>query len=95
LGLLREALTPEFVVSLYRTTTAEARNMPIVVIPSLPPGPDGDLTVGQVSELDDRGGLTPKAGGRLLDGRTWDEMPAVLSGGRNANIDKQTTLSLE
>jgi protein gp37 len=23
------------------------------------------------------GGLTPKAGGRLLDGRTWDEFPAV------------------
>jgi protein gp37 len=21
------------------------------------------------------GGLTPKSGGRLLDGRTWDEMP--------------------
>ncbi|WP_326672595.1 hypothetical protein [Streptomyces canus] len=21
------------------------------------------------------GGLTPKAGGRLLDGRTWDEYP--------------------
>jgi hypothetical protein len=23
------------------------------------------------------GGLTPKAGGRLLDGRTWDEFPVV------------------
>ena len=23
------------------------------------------------------GGLTPKAGGRLLDGRTWDEYPAT------------------
>jgi protein gp37 len=23
------------------------------------------------------GGRTPKAGGRELDGRTWDEMPAV------------------
>jgi protein gp37 len=23
------------------------------------------------------GGLTPKAGGRELDGRTWDEFPAV------------------
>jgi protein gp37 len=23
------------------------------------------------------GGRTPKAGGRLLDGRTWDEMPAI------------------
>jgi len=21
------------------------------------------------------GGLTPKSGGRVLDGRTWDEMP--------------------
>jgi len=25
------------------------------------------------------GGLTPKAGGRLLDGRTWDEMPRTLA----------------
>jgi protein gp37 len=25
------------------------------------------------------GGLTPKAGGRVLDGRTWDQMPAVTS----------------
>lgn len=25
------------------------------------------------------GGRTPKAGGRILDGRTWDEMPAVAS----------------
>jgi len=24
------------------------------------------------------GGRTPRAGGRLLDGRTWDEMPATL-----------------
>ncbi|WP_220205001.1 DUF5131 family protein [Reticulibacter mediterranei] len=23
------------------------------------------------------GGLTPKSGGRLLDGRTWDEFPQV------------------
>jgi protein gp37 len=23
------------------------------------------------------GGLTPKAGGRLLDGRTWDEYPVI------------------
>jgi len=23
------------------------------------------------------GGLTPKAGGRLLDGRTWDQYPAA------------------
>jgi protein gp37 len=23
------------------------------------------------------GGVSPKAGGRLLDGRTWDEFPAV------------------
>lgn len=23
------------------------------------------------------GGDTPKAGGRILDGRTWDEFPAV------------------
>jgi protein gp37 len=26
------------------------------------------------------GGLTPKAGGRLLDGRTWDEYPAMPTG---------------
>lgn len=25
------------------------------------------------------GGLTPKSGGRLLDGRTWDEFPAVAA----------------
>ena len=25
------------------------------------------------------GGRTPKAGGRLLDGRTWDELPAAAS----------------
>ncbi|MGA2165176.1 MAG: DUF5131 family protein, partial [Solirubrobacteraceae bacterium] len=24
------------------------------------------------------GGRTPKAGGRFLDGRTWDEMPSRL-----------------
>ena len=29
------------------------------------------------------GGRTPKAGGRELDGRTWDQMPAVLPGGGN------------
>jgi protein gp37 len=23
------------------------------------------------------GGLTPKSGGRMLDGRTWDEMPHI------------------
>ena len=27
------------------------------------------------------GGRTPKANGRLLDGRTWDEMPVVLNEG--------------
>jgi len=26
------------------------------------------------------GGLTPHTGGRLLDGRTWDEMPTVING---------------
>lgn len=26
------------------------------------------------------GGRTPKAGGRLLDGRTWDEMPSTTTG---------------
>jgi protein gp37 len=28
------------------------------------------------------GGRTPKANGRLLDGRTWDEMPRTLTSGR-------------
>ncbi|WP_449352112.1 DUF5131 family protein [Streptomyces shaanxiensis] len=28
------------------------------------------------------GGLTPKAGGRLLDGRTWDEYPTTVSRSR-------------
>jgi protein gp37 len=27
------------------------------------------------------GGRTPKAGGRLLDGRTWDEMPTAHTSG--------------
>jgi protein gp37 len=31
------------------------------------------------------GGPTPKAGGRLLDGRTWDEMPAITHYGPAAN----------
>jgi protein gp37 len=31
------------------------------------------------------GGLTPKAGGRLLDGRTWDEMPAITFNGQAAS----------
>lgn len=53
-------------------------------------GPDfRPLDVGWVRDLRDRrvsmriplffkqiGGLTPKAGGRLLDGRTWDQYPA-------------------
>jgi protein gp37 len=30
------------------------------------------------------GGRTPKAGGRMLDGRTWDELPAI------GNILEQT-----
>ncbi len=47
------------------------------------------LDLGWVRDLRDRcvsmriplffkqiGGLTPKAGGRLLDGRTWDQYPA-------------------
>jgi protein gp37 len=28
------------------------------------------------------GGPTPKAGGRLLDGRTWDEMPQRVTEGQ-------------
>ena len=53
-------------------------------------GPDfRPLDLGWVGDLRDRcvsmqiplffkqiGGLTPKAGGRLLDGRTWDQYPA-------------------
>ncbi len=35
------------------------------------------------------GGPTPKAGGRLLDGRTWDEMPATASeGGHGAAAER-------
>jgi protein gp37 len=30
------------------------------------------------------GGLTPKSGGRLLDGRTWDEMPPLALAGTRA-----------
>jgi protein gp37 len=30
------------------------------------------------------GGPTPKSGGRLLDGRTWDEMPPLALGGTGA-----------
>ena len=30
------------------------------------------------------GGRTPKAGGRLLDGRTWDELPLPLPSMRSA-----------
>ncbi len=54
-------------------------------------GPDfRPLDLGWVRDLRDRcvsiriplffkqiGGLTPKAGGRLLDGRTWDQYPAM------------------
>jgi protein gp37 len=29
------------------------------------------------------GGRTPKAGGRLLDGRTWDQFPTVQAGARH------------
>jgi protein gp37 len=27
------------------------------------------------------GGITPKAGGRVLDGRTWDEYPTMVLAG--------------
>ena len=57
-------------------------------------GPDfRPLDLGWVRELRDRcvsmriplffkqiGGLTPKAGGRLLDGRTWDQYPTMMAG---------------
>lgn len=32
------------------------------------------------------GGLTPKAGGRRLEGRTWDEMPSVSSMARPSRV---------
>ena len=34
------------------------------------------------------GGATPKSGGRLLDGRTWDEMPAAMPS-RHENVNDQ------
>ena len=32
------------------------------------------------------GGRTPKAGGRTLDGRTWDDMPAVIPSRRTPAV---------
>jgi len=40
------------------------------------------------------GGRTPKAGGRLLDGRTWDEMPALLVNQEQKRSELQPSLSL-
>jgi hypothetical protein len=34
------------------------------------------------------GGATPKAGGRELDGRTWDEMPTVEPAFQSDNGEK-------
>ena len=34
------------------------------------------------------GGRTPKAGGRLLDGRTWDQMPSALDLGRKPGSEQ-------
>jgi len=39
---------------------------------------DRALSTGTAFFFKQWGGRTPKAGGRLLDGRTWDEMPSVL-----------------
>ncbi len=40
------------------------------------------------------GGRTPKAGGRLLDGRTWDEMPMMRTAGNGARTGVQAELPL-
>lgn len=40
------------------------------------------------------GGITPKANGRVLDGRTWDDMPVLPNGCRSAHMEAQTELPL-
>jgi protein gp37 len=40
------------------------------------------------------GGKTPKARGRLLDGRTWDEMPATLSQERPVPVSRTRRLAM-
>ena len=39
------------------------------------------------------GGRTPKAGGRLLDGRTWDEFPQLPTMGNPKTDAIQGTLT--
>src|SRR5262249_38396619 len=39
------------------------------------------------------GGRTPKSGGRLLDGRTWDEMPAGLATFLVAELQQPSRIS--
>jgi protein gp37 len=41
------------------------------------------------------GGRTPKAGGRELDGRTWDEMPALLPERHPSPPEESPVLSLD
>lgn len=40
------------------------------------------------------GGITPKANGRVLDGRTWDDMPALPNACRSPRMEAQTELPL-
>jgi protein gp37 len=41
----------------------------------MPPPPQGHQSAQIVQSTVQWGGRTPKAGGRMLDGRVWDEMP--------------------
>lgn len=41
---------------------------------------DRCVTAGVAFFFKQWGGRTPKIGGRDLDGRTWDEMPALIAG---------------
>jgi hypothetical protein len=42
----------------------------------MPPPPDRQPVDQMVQSTAQWGGRTPKAGGRTLDGRTWDQYPA-------------------
>jgi protein gp37 len=48
--------------------------------PALGPLPSLDVDAGVAFFFKQVGGRTPKAGGRELDGRTWDEMPLTAVG---------------
>ena len=43
----------------------------------MPPPPQRHQPTEIVQSTVQVGGATPKAGGRELDGRTWDQMPAL------------------